>query len=69
MAAQDTDRLVDVRHMAELLGLKSCTVYTAVGRRDWSKVPPCLFLGRTIRFSLSTYNQWLAARQKETEYA
>jgi len=53
-----TKSLVDVKHVAEMLGCSQRGVWRL---RDCGKLPPTVSIGRLVRWRLSDISQWIWA--------
>lgn len=57
-----SQRLIDIHHVAEMLGIKINTVYTWVNQR---KIP-YIKVGRLVKFDLVDIETWISAHRVET---
>lgn len=60
--------LINMRELAEVLGLKYQTVQTSVKRGQWGKLPPPIRVGKSYRWNLEeVVLPWIKNRQKEEQ--
>jgi excisionase family DNA binding protein len=54
-----TKNLVDVKWIADLLGMKTSNIYSLVRKRKM----PFLKIGNLLRFDIDDINEWIEARK------